>query len=461
MKDQDIEGMNATEYKTYHESLMQNNHGTSALHVFCCILFTVQCSIYSSVKIKDIQYQQIYEYIVIVLPLVMAHTVLSDYLYLLNFIIFAMLLREITTHYYLKYIKNVKREKSNHNKRIQTISVMRGLTYLITTLCILAVDFRNFPRGLAKTERYGYSLMDTGVGLFVLMSGIVHKDLLKNNWRNVFLGNMKFIVILASLGIVRYASVKQLDYQEHVSEYGVHWNFFFTLAVCKFLSTFILYFSSKSYSSTNTIVQSFMLLIIHEFILCCGVQQWVFGNTPRDSIFSANREGLSSCLGYVAMYLFASHLKDELMNKRVVKNMYYNGTRIDITLLKLILSSFILWILTFSLDYLKTASRTLANAAYCIFIESILTTVVAILYFFEKYFYNEKGNFKMPKIIENVNSNGLLYFLIANLITGAINLSIRTLLVSSFMTFVVLNVYMIVTLALPTYVKKAAGILFY
>ena len=47
------------------------------------------------------------------------------------------------------------------------------------------------------------------------------------------LKSIKSCIPLFVLGLMRLASVKATDYQEHVSEYGTHWNFFFTLLVVK------------------------------------------------------------------------------------------------------------------------------------------------------------------------------------------------------------------------------------
>ncbi|CAK1602692.1 unnamed protein product [Parnassius mnemosyne] len=224
--------MNATEYKKYHESFMENNHGTTALHTFFSLFFTVQTSLLCCIRPKNpklVQYS--YEYISIVLSMILAHTIFVDNIYVMNFVAFAFITFEfLKTHSIADIQRTFSKLNSFGNTKIISISCTRGLTYLMTVFCILAVDFQDFPRYLAKTEKYGYSLMDTGVGLFVLMSGLVHKDVSKESCTSIIKGNSKFISVLISLGFLRYFSVKQLDYHEHVTEYGVHWNFFFTLA---------------------------------------------------------------------------------------------------------------------------------------------------------------------------------------------------------------------------------------
>lgn len=433
--------MNTTEYKKYHESFMMNNHGSTAIHAFLYLLFTVQCSLFCALSTKRSELlQYIFEYLFIVLPVITALTILSDYIYLLNCILTTMLVMKIVQNYSKLQIRKTFDTKNYfRTSKIHSISLMRGLTYLITVFCILAVDFRSFPRYLAKTEKYGYSLMDTGVGLFALMSGLVHKDLRSQSLGSILKGNVKFISVLICLGVARFISVKQLDYQEHVTEYGVHWNFFFTLAVCKFISTIVLYYGN------NTLVTSFVLLGIHESILYLGLENWVFGDTPRNNFVNANREGISSSLGYVSLYLFAAYIKSEIINNIV--------SRYKVQM-KLFFLSLIMSLLSVTLNYYRPTSRTLANAGYCLYLEAILVFVMSIMYFLEVLFQNKDLQFEVPLIISAANSNGLIYFLVANLLTGAINLSMRTLFIPSFETFLIQNMYMVLTLLLVVCLKK-------
>lgn len=433
--------MNASEYKKFHESFMENNTGSSALHTFACIFITVQCTIYCSIGGPRTElFQYISEYVLIVLPLIAVHTVLADYIYMLNLIMFTLLLYEFVQYFPVLQVSKVFRQPNQlRTKHVQSISCLRGLTYLITVFCILAVDFQAFPRHLAKTEQYGYSLMDTGVGLFVLMSGLVHKDLRKENIRAFMRSNTKFVSILFFLGILRFVSVKQLDYQEHVTEYGVHWNFFYTLAVCKLCSTILLFVWNKP------LLCCVSTLVLHEVMLYLGLQNWIFSNALRIDYLSANREGICSCLGYTSLYLFGVFFKNMLKDKSVTRKQICE---------KLAVGSVILWVLAVLVNVYRPISRTLANSAYCIYLEAILMTIMTVMYFFELLFQDRDLHFAVPLVLSAVNSNGLVYFLVANLMTGAINLSIRTLFISSGMTFIILNTYMKITLAFAVFLQR-------
>jgi phosphatidylinositol glycan class W len=49
-----------------------------------------------------------------------------------------------------------------------SVSSFRTMLFIITSVAILAVDFAVFPRLHAKTHDFGFSLMDIGVGYFIL-----------------------------------------------------------------------------------------------------------------------------------------------------------------------------------------------------------------------------------------------------------------------------------------------------
>ena len=58
-------------------------------------------------------------------------------------------------------------------------------------------------------------------------------------------------------------------------------------------------------------------------------------------------------------------------------------------------------------------------------------------------------------IVEAINYNGLAVFLLANVLTGAVNLSVRTLFVSPAVAFAVCLVYLLIVTGAATYAMSA------
>mmetsp|Transcript_26569 Transcript_26569/g.42573 ORF Transcript_26569/g.42573 Transcript_26569/m.42573 type:complete len:243 (+) Transcript_26569:203-931(+) len=116
------------------------------------------------------------------------------------------------------------------------ITAMRSGLMMMTCIAILGVDFQIFPRRFAKTETFGTGLMDIGVGGFVIANAVVLG--LNDTYaklRVTFSKTLSSTGLLVMIGLLRLALVKSVDYQEHVSEYGLHWNFFFHSCSCIFV----------------------------------------------------------------------------------------------------------------------------------------------------------------------------------------------------------------------------------
>ena len=60
--------------------------------------------------------------------------------------------------------------------KIPFITNYRSSMLVVTAVCILGVDFPVFPRRFAKTETFGFGLMDIGVGSFIFASGLVSQE---------------------------------------------------------------------------------------------------------------------------------------------------------------------------------------------------------------------------------------------------------------------------------------------
>lgn len=364
------------------------------------------------------------------------------------------------------------------------ITTYRGAMMIITCVSILAVDFHVFPRRFAKVENWGVSLMDLGVGSFVFGAGLVYarqhlKDEEEDAPRISFVSRMvsaiRHSLPLIALGFVRLWSVKGLEYQEHVTEYGVHWNFFFTLGLLPPFVTLLqpLFRIVPSYGALG-----FALLIPYEMAFVWSDLGMYMFMAPREDFLSANREGIFSFVGYLAIFLVGQGMGIEALRRDVnaVTPMTSNDewvaemlggedslvevrkTREHNSLFKLAKWSGI-WVvvyvfLTWRYGPRLTVSRRLANMPYLAWvsgfncIQLLLFRVIEGMLFPQLYTSRDKKVEKervakaTSKVLNAFNRNGLLIFCLANVLTGLINMTLPTLDMSDFESMAVLVGYM-------------------
>lgn len=460
--------MDAKEYKVLHEKFMENNNGSTIADTFVAIIpsfFTtfITVNILTIAKPLELPAQFLVEFMINIFFVILNVTVLNIKLWEITGSLFVITVSAIVRQvYHRTHLTPFIQIQTN---RPGYLAMTRSSINLMTAICILAVDFRCFPRTLAKTETFGFGLMDLGVGLFVYSNAIISNEvkhigqstLTRNKMKRLLMNNSPLLV----LGLMRFLVVKELDYQEHVSEYGVHWNFFWTLAVTKIIGTIIL----SSISSVEHIKYiAILLLVAHETTLQLGLSNYILSDIPRASFIAANREGIFSIIGYVALYMVSIHVGSFLKNESEIVNVRVLLKQAG----KLAIFSLLLWKITYLCRDMFGVSRRLANMGYVVWVISIGTTMTALYLLLEIFYHylvfdkpksnddNQEPKTCVPVILKAIEYNGLAFFLAANILTGLINMTFQTLLVDSGGGVFLLTAYMFVLVAITSflYVNK-------
>lgn len=422
-------------------------------------------------------YHLFLDFCVLILPLVVSCTILSSVLQQVNISIAVII---VALFCYINYyasaqhpIKTIPSFLQSHVQvqKVPFVTTFRVLVNVKTAISILAVDFSIFPRRYAKTETYGTGVMDVGVGAFVFANGLVcpearRKNISGSKWSHL----MKQLISvwpLFALGMARMASVKMSDYHEHVSEYGVHWNFFFTLAIVKIVASLLLVIVPVNYSW----VFAFLISSFYQFTLeTSGLKAFLMRNNGRDKdLIHANKEGIFSVVGYVAIYMAGVQVGLHVMQPRSEVREWLRA------LSKFLFGSCVLYgSLYLCQALIEPVSRRMANFPFCLwsvaqslFLMSLTGMADLVLLLSTR----TSGCQRIPSswdlckpksggsdqrlddaertcLIQAINRNQLLFFLLANVLTGLTNSTVDTLSCSDLLSVCVLLLYMFVNCSL-------------
>ncbi|EUB58905.1 GPI-anchored wall transfer protein [Echinococcus granulosus] len=344
----------------------------------------------------------------------------------------------------------------------------RTFVLIYTCVCIYAVDLPIFPRRFAKTEVTGVSLMDTGVGLIAVIVGLSNVAFL-DACRRRPLQYFALLKVVArailpcfAVGILRTVVVKALGYPEHVTEYGVHWNFFFTLASIR-IGGFVVASALSRMSDFDAMNAHFVLCVLLACFQQWGVLGWAQRNhfvrssspTPNKSadgssaagiaaLVRANAEGLVSLPGYLCLFIYGTaialllrlHLDlpvsqpvDKLKVLCVQGKETWRGDPKKVAMAVLFIGALAFLVVVACGE--SSVSRRLVNLPYIALQIGLLSPLMAFFICCVFDFPERKPMTPMRKdmipLITIVSDNAMLYFLLSNLITGILNLLLDTL----------------------------------
>ncbi|KAJ5765019.1 hypothetical protein N7520_004578 [Penicillium odoratum] len=360
------------------------------------------------------------------------------------------------------------------------LTTYRAAMMIITCIAILAVDFRAFPRRFAKVENWGTSLMDLGVGSFVFSAGVVSaRAVLKSRASKSpkaallgrLAGSVRHSIPLLVLGLIRLWSVKGLDYAEHVTEYGVHWNFFFTLGL---LPPFVEIFDTLTVLIPSYEALALGIMVLYQVVLESTELKSYILISPRGSdLLSKNREGIFSFLGYLAIFIAGRGAGIRIIPRGTSSSKSPHQARksvlVSLGLQVLFWSTLFFFNSYYAFGYGANivVSRRLANMPYVLWVAAFNCAQLLLFCLIETVLFpaihrssgktgeEDRTSFGTSRILHAFNHGGLAIFLMANLLTGVVNLSIPTLDINTPQAMIILVIYGAILTAIALGMDKA------
>ena len=362
--------------------------------------------------------------------------------------------------------KNTKNRKDdeddddNNKNNTSWLNLYRSTMLLSACSAILAIDFSQMPRRLGKTKEYGVSVMDVGVGSFIVSASCVKWQRRRRNSRSgrnsdggkhrreeeeeeeeeearkKTMRAVKRAMVSFLLGFARYVSVKRSGYQLVEEEYGPMWNFFFSLAVIDILSAAIILacgnfaFTNEKTRMRNTFIVASSVAILVEVLLrgnaskntTMKLESWLLAPTKDRGEFPTkytdivafvklNREGAFSCVGMTSLHFFGRFFGE-----------YVHRKKCEGELRRAAWLALALWVAAYTsievFEIIKP-SRRLCNFGYILWMITYNVSAMVVMAFIHEQYDT------VPSILERANESPMLVFLFANVTTGLFNFILK------------------------------------
>jgi phosphatidylinositol glycan class W len=344
------------------------------------------------------------------------------------------------------------------------LNTYRALVNLCTIIVILAVDFPLiFPQRFHKRYTNGFSLMDTGVGSFIFSHAIVapesrYKTIVESRITRVKRCLVSSSMLIA-LGFGRLFVTWLTNYSVSEEEYGKHWNFFFTLACVKLITTVIYCVLPKSATSFSWVLASIIGVAYQCLLSLADFKDWIIVGDNKDGTYTggfvhSNRPGVFSSIGYCSLYMFGVQVGQLIFKE---KSRWIDHAKC-VEKLALIASScgFFTWLLHAQIG---KSSRMIANLTFVIWqithntillLSSYIADLICAIYSTpEKPIIpgqcescsDRKRSSNCCCLLSAINKNQLFFFLIGNVMTGLVNLAIKTGSVEAILALAALFAY--------------------
>lgn len=263
--------------------------------------------------------------------------------------------------------------------------------------------------------------------------------------------------------------------QEHVTEYGSQWNFFVTLCcvwlVADVVHTYI--FTARPESSPGLLqvpLLSLAIMACHQYSLSYGdLTSYILQADRSTSFMVANREGIRSLFGYAPMYLLSEWFSARYFffsRGSASGNCDRSSTgkaansQVGRQMRALLIASAMCGTGWLASTALQRTSRRLANMPFVLMLLCLASLMLAALlavdtlgnYLWSNLFTRQRrgDSSSRPRspTLEMMSRHQLVVFMIANLLTGAVNMSMKTLHVPDVQAFWIIYFYMCVVVVL-------------